>query len=276
MEEVTLYHNPDCGTSRNVLALLRHGRLTPRVIAYLKDPPSREDLQRLIAASGLSVRDVARKKGTPYAELGLGDASVSDDAILDAMMAHPILINRPLVETAKGVMLCRPSDVALDLLPSRPEKDLLKEDGVPFLRDHALPSDDPALEAALQDSHLATDDLRDPGRHVFAFRTLSGTPVGYGGFEMHDEEALLRSIVVDPAYRGRGIGRNLVALLSYRAARMGARRAWLFTTDGAGFFARIGFKPVARETAPAAILATRQGTGLCPGSASLFTRSLGF
>lgn len=131
--EVTIYHNPDCGTSRNVLALIRHADVTTMIIEYLKTPPDLETLRDLIARMGISVRDVIREKGTPYAELGLADKSLSDGALLDAMLAHPILINRPIVVTPKGVKLCRPSEAVLDLLPPMPEGEFAKEDGEPVL-----------------------------------------------------------------------------------------------------------------------------------------------
>lgn len=123
-----IYHNPNCGTSRNTLAMLRHVGIEPEVIDYLAHPPSRARLIELITAAGLSVRDAIRQKGTPYDALGLGDAALSDDALLDAMLAHPILINRPFVQTALGTRLCRPSEVVLEILPpmTRP---FTKEDG---------------------------------------------------------------------------------------------------------------------------------------------------
>ncbi|MGR7997829.1 arsenate reductase (glutaredoxin) [Xanthobacter sp. ZOL 2024] len=126
--DVIIYHNPDCGTSRNTLAMIRNAGIEPHVIEYLKTPPSRALLQQLIARAGLSVRDVLREKGTPYAELGLGDPALSDDALLNAMMAHPILINRPIVASPKGVRLCRPSELVLDLLPPQ-QGAFSKEDG---------------------------------------------------------------------------------------------------------------------------------------------------
>src|SRR5262245_46692944 len=115
---VTIYHNPACGTSRNTLAMIRQSGEEPVVIEYLKTPPSREQLSALIAAMGLPVRAVLREKGTPYAELGLGDPMWSDDELIDVMIAHPILINRPIVVTPKGTKLCRPSELVLDLLPN--------------------------------------------------------------------------------------------------------------------------------------------------------------
>lgn len=129
MSDITIYHNPACGTSRNVLGLIRNAGLEPVVIEYLKTPPSREELASLIARMGITVRDLLREKGTPYAELGLGDPALSDEALLDAMMAHPILINRPIVVTPRGVKLCRPSEAVLDLLDAPQRGEFRKEDG---------------------------------------------------------------------------------------------------------------------------------------------------
>jgi len=126
--DVVIYHNPECGTSRNTLAMIRNAGVEPHVIEYLKTPPSRVMLDQLIQRMGISVRALLREKGTPYGELGLGDPALTDDQLLDAMMAHPILINRPIVATPKGVKLCRPSEVVLDLLPPQQDK-FIKEDG---------------------------------------------------------------------------------------------------------------------------------------------------
>ena len=128
-EAVTIWHNPDCGTSRNTLAMIRAAGIEPTVVEYLKTPPTREELAKAIADAGLTPREAAREKGTPFAELGLGDPSVTDDAILDAMLAHPILINRPFVFASRGVRLCRPSEVALEILPEPLPADFTKEDG---------------------------------------------------------------------------------------------------------------------------------------------------
>jgi arsenate reductase len=125
---VTIYHNPACGTSRNTLAMIRQSGEDPVVIDYLKTPPSRERLIALIKAMNIPVRGLLREKGTPFAELGLADPKLSDDELLDAMMAHPILINRPIVETSKGVRLCRPSEAVLELL-REPATSFVKEDG---------------------------------------------------------------------------------------------------------------------------------------------------
>ncbi|MGY4290832.1 arsenate reductase [Bradyrhizobium sp. LM2.7] len=125
---VTIYHNPDCGTSRNTLAMIRQSGVEPVVIEYLKTPPSRETLKQLVAAMGITIRELLREKGTPYKELGLDDPKRTDDELLDAMMAHPILINRPIVVTPKGTHLCRPSEAVIDLL-SNPIGRFVKEDG---------------------------------------------------------------------------------------------------------------------------------------------------
>jgi len=125
---VTIYHNPACGTSRNTLAMIRQSGIEPAVIEYLRTPPSREKLKELIAAMNIPVRGLLREKGTPYKELGLDDPKWSDDELLDLMMAHPILINRPIVVSAKGVRLCRPSEAVIDLLDN-PVGRFVKEDG---------------------------------------------------------------------------------------------------------------------------------------------------
>jgi arsenate reductase len=126
---VTIYHNPDCGTSRNTLAMIRNAGIEPEVIEYLGTPPDRKTLKGLIARAGLTVRAALREKGTPYADLGLGDASLSDEQLLDTMMQYPILINRPFVVTPLGVRLCRPSEVVLEILPAGQRGSFAKEDG---------------------------------------------------------------------------------------------------------------------------------------------------
>lgn len=126
---VIIYHNPDCGTSRNTLAMIRNAGIEPHVIEYLKTPPARALLVQLIARAGLTPRELLREKGTPYAELGLGDTALTDEELIDAMIAHPILINRPLVVSEIGVKLCRPSELVLDILPSPQLHEFTKEDG---------------------------------------------------------------------------------------------------------------------------------------------------
>ena len=132
--DVVIYHNPDCGTSRNALAMIRNAGVEPHVIEYLKTPPARALLLQLIERMGISPRALLREKGTPYGELGLFDAAVTDDALVDAMMEHPILINRPIVVSPTGVRLCRPSEAVLDLLPAQ-RGAFVKEDGQSVVAD---------------------------------------------------------------------------------------------------------------------------------------------
>lgn len=131
--DVIIYHNPQCGTSRNALGLIRNAGIEPHIVAYLKTPPTRLLLRQMIERMGAGVRQVIREKGTPFEELELGDPSLSDDQLLDAMMAHPILINRPIVVTPLGVRLCRPSEAVLDILPASQRGEFRKEDGEPVV-----------------------------------------------------------------------------------------------------------------------------------------------
>ena len=127
--DIVIYHNPKCGTSRNTLGLIRNAGIEPHVVEYLRTPPSRALLVELIERAGISPRDLLREKGTPYAELGLDDTALSDEALVDAMMDYPILINRPLVVSPLGVKLCRPSEAVIDLLPAGQRGAFAKEDG---------------------------------------------------------------------------------------------------------------------------------------------------
>lgn len=129
MSDVTIYHNPQCGTSRNTLALIRNAGVEPQIIEYMQTPPDRATLIHLISRAGLTVREAIRQKGTPYAELGLDDPALSDEQLFDAMLANPILINRPFVVTAVGVRLCRPSELVLDILEQPQRGAFVKEDG---------------------------------------------------------------------------------------------------------------------------------------------------
>lgn len=275
--DIVIYHNPDCGTSRNTLALIRQGGIEPHVIEYLKTPPSRALLAQLVARMGIGVRSLMRQKGTPYVELGLEAPDLTDDLLLDAMMAHPILINRPIVVSPLGVKLCRPSDVVLDLFPpAAMPSSMQKEDGAPFLKDVPVDPSDPVLIAALRAEDLPVGDLAETGRIFFGYRTLDGQLVGFGGYELLGADALIRSVVVSPELRRARIGRNIVPLLLFRAHEAGAKRAWLLTTSASDFFSRFGFKPVERAEAPTAVLATRQASSLCPASAILMRREISF
>ena len=136
MTDITIYHNPACGTSRNTLALIRNSGAEPTVILYLETPPSRDELKKLIADMGISVRDLLRKNTEPYEQLGLAEDRFSNDELLDAMLAHPILINRPVVVTPLGTKLCRPSEVVLDILPDPQQGAFTKEDGEAVIDEH--------------------------------------------------------------------------------------------------------------------------------------------
>ena len=133
--DVVIYHNPDCGTSRNTLAMIRNAGIEPHVVEYLKTPPNRTLIERMLDRAGLSVRDALREKGTTFAELGLGDPALSDEQLLDAVEAHPVLLNRPPVVSPKGVRLCRPSEAVLDLLPGQ-QGEFVKEDGERVVDEH--------------------------------------------------------------------------------------------------------------------------------------------
>lgn len=133
MPDITIYHNPQCGTSRNVLALIRNSGVEPEVIEYLRTPPSRDTLRRLIADMGIAVRDLLRRKGTPYDELQLDNPALGDAQLIDAMLAHPLLINRPIVATPLATRLCRPSEAVLDILPAPQRGAFAKEDGEPVI-----------------------------------------------------------------------------------------------------------------------------------------------
>lgn len=129
MTDITIYHNPACGTSRNTLAMIRNSGVEPTVIEYLLNPPSRKELMVLVAAMGLTLREVLRQKGTPFVELGLSNSALTDEQLLDSIEQHPILIQRPIVKTPLGVRLCRPSEQVLDILPQPQKGPFTKEDG---------------------------------------------------------------------------------------------------------------------------------------------------
>lgn len=271
---IVIYHNPGCGTSLNALALIRHAGFEPHVIDYQLCPPEKPLLAEMIRQAGLSVRDALRIKGTPYQELGLDDPDLSDDTLLDAMLAHPILINRPLVVSERGTALCRPSDLVLDLLPDGPRTDFIKDNGEEILQNREVSGADHDLVRTLEEAGLPTIDLAEPDRWFVSFSHLSGAIVGYGGLEVYGEHALLRSLVVLPGARGKGHGKAMVALLARRAFDRGARRLWLLTRGAEAYFSRMGFIVTSREDAPEVILATREAQNLCPSSAVMLQKVL--
>jgi arsenate reductase len=269
----TIYHNPDCGTSRNVLSLLRHAGGEPKIVEYLKTPPSRTELSDLIARAGLPVRAALRRKGGPYDDLGLANPALSDADLFEAMHEHPILLNRPFVVTSKGAALCRPSDLALNLLDPLPEIDLRKEDGDAYLRDEKIEPDE-KLFAALAAEQLPTADLNNAGRIFYRYFSLTGELQGFGGFEPLGAHALLRSIVVPGHARGSGVGRTIVALLLRRAFDAGARTAYVLSRSAEPFFGKMGFEPVVRECAPPEILETKQACEICPADTTLLMKPI--
>jgi arsenate reductase (glutaredoxin) len=269
---ITIYHNPACGTSRNVLALIRAAGHEPTVIEYLSAPPDQASLTRLLTQMQMSARDLLRLKGTPFADSGLATAGLDDAQLIARMVVDPILINRPIVVSPLGVKLCRPSDLVVPLLPNGLRVDTLKSDGSPVLREVPIQDDIAELASALYAEGLPIDDLVDAGRRFFAYESLNGARVGFGGFECYGQEALIRSVVTLPHARGHGVGGSLLALLLRRAFDAGARRAWILTTNAAAYFERKGFRTVDRSQAPQEILVTQQVAALCPASAALLSR----
>lgn len=275
---VKIYHNPDCATSRSTLTLIRAFGIEPEIIEYLKAPPSEPELVELLDRMGATVRDVLREKGTPYAALQLGNSVKGEDELHAAIQKNPVLLNRPIVVTVKGAKLCRPSDVVLDLLPSPPDLNLIRDDGTPFLTDHKSSGSSSDLTSAMAEAGLPTADLAEPGRTLFQYATLDRHSVGWGGFELYDGDVLLRSVAVMPRFHRQGYGRNMAALLMRRAYDAGARQAYVLTGDPEArtFFEKLGFAAIDRSAAPAAILATRQASELCPASATLLTKRITF
>lgn len=268
-----IYHNPDCGTSRNTLALLRAFGPEPEIIPYLERPPARDRLLQLWKAAGLTIQDGLRRRGTPFGELGLDRPERTDDERLDAVARYPILINRPLVVTDKGVRLCRPADIALDLVETSADQALTKEEGAPFVRDRVIAPDGPFREA-LANAGLPVEDLDEPDRIFFDYRDLAGKLVGYGGFELYASDVLIRSVVVLDEARGKGIGRNLLLLLLHRAFDQGARQAYVLTTTAGDYLRNQHFEDLPRERAPNSILASAQAMHLCPADAVLLKRRI--
>ena len=272
---VTIYHNPACGTSRNVLALIRNAGIEPKVIEYLKHPPTRTELLDLVSQMDVPLRTIMRRKATPFDELGLGDPSLGDNALLDAIDKHPILINRPIVVTPLGVRLCRPSETVLDLLDRPQRSEFFKEDGEPVIVGQRL--DGKALEllkSALTSAGLPSADIGLPGQCLYRFTTTLDETVGFGGIEGDGADRLLRSLVVLPDKRGRHYGKAIANSLERLAGEDGAERLHLLTTDAASFFETTGYASSERDTAPATIARTAEFTTLCPASARYMVKSV--
>ncbi|MDB5395388.1 MAG: arsC, partial [Rhodospirillales bacterium] len=261
---VTIYHNPDCGTSRNVLAMIRNAGIEPRIIEYLETPPTRDELLSLVARMGIPLRAVLRRKGTPFDELGLGDPDVTDDALLDAVERHPILINRPIVITPRSVKLCRPSEVVLEVLDTRQRTAFVKEDGDPVVMPISLAGGQlEELHAALESAALPNSDITLAGRQLYRFTTTLGELVGFGGLEGDGGDRLVRSVVVLPSFRRRGYGKAITIALERLAVRDGATRLHLLTETAVPFFQSAGYVAAERAAAPSDIAASAEFTKLC-------------
>jgi arsenate reductase len=264
----TIYHNPACGTSRNTLAMIRNAGIEPIVVEYLKTPPSRDELLSLVTRMGVPLRAALRRKGTPFDDLKLGDPALPDSALLDAIERNPILINRPIVVTARGVKLCRPSEVVLDLLDAPQASAFVKEDGEPVVRASPFEAHDMTeLTALLTASALPTADLTLRGRQFYRFTDTLGEMVAVGGSEGRGPDRLVRSLAVLPPARGKGFGKAVAATLEHLAGNDGAKRLHLLTTTAAPFFERLGYVAADRSTAPPEISRSAEFVGLCPASA---------
>lgn len=236
--------------------------------------PDRASLQQAIADAGMNVRDAMRRKGTPFEALGLDDPSLDDDALIDAMLAEPILINRPFVRTAGGVALCRPAERVFDLIDVSPPAGLTRTDARPLTPDTPVRADDPALAEALAGAGLPIEDLAQTSARFFSYAEPGGPVIGYAAFEPLGTHALVRSVVVLPQARARGHTRTIVPLLLRRAFDAGARDAWLLTETAEPVFERLGFVPVARQDAPREVRGTSQFSLLCPQSATLMHKKI--
>jgi arsenate reductase len=285
MPDVTIFHNPACGTSRNTLALIRHAGIEPTVIEYLKTPPTKDTLRELVAAMGGSVRSLLREKGTPYVELGLGEFRWTDEQLLDFIGQHPILMNRPVVVTPLGTKLCRPSEEVLELLPVGQLPPFIKEDGEAVhdsgvrraagglaLRP-ACELDWPSIEALLKVNSLPIDGVREHlGAYIVA--TADDMVVGTAGVELYGEAGLLRSVAVLPEWQKQGIGTVMLERIVADARTRGLSRMYLLTTTAADYFAGLGFTLQPRDSAPAALQVSAEFRGACPASAVLMVRSI--
>jgi arsenate reductase len=271
---VTIYHNPDCGTSRNTLAMIRNAGIEPDIIEYLKTPPSRDTLVDLVNRMGVPLRTVLRRKGAPFDDLGLGDRSLPDAALLDAVARYPILLNRPIVVTPQGVRLCRPSEVVLDLIDRPQRTRFIKEDGQPVVIAHPVDAAGQAsMAAALNEAGLLPTDPDGPDQFLYRFTDTLGETVGFGGLEGSGPDLLLRSLVILPEFRGRGFGGAAATTLERIAGGIGPARLHLLTIGAGPFFERLGYHAAARAEAPPAIAQTGEFAGLCPATARYFVKS---
>jgi arsenate reductase (glutaredoxin) len=236
---VEIYHNPSCTMSRNALRLIRETGVEPRIIEYLETPPSRAELLQRLHVARVPVREILRSKESQFADLGLADKSLPETAMLDALDAHPILMQRPIVVTPLGVNVCRPPELVLALLQNAPPPDTKREDGSDFLIDEKVELS-PRLVSALTAEGMPSAAL--DGSTIYRMRSLAGTEIGYAGIRIEGRAALLTAFTVVPAERNKRSGRNMMHLLLRRAYDLGAREISVTTDKAAGFFRSLGFE----------------------------------
>lgn len=237
---VEIYHNPSCSMSRNALRLIREAGVEPKIIEYLETPPTRAELLQRLDEAQIPVREILRTKESQFAALGLADNSLPDTAILDALDAHPILMQRPIVVSPLGVNVCRPPELVLALLHNAPRPETRREDGSDFLVDEEIELS-PQLISALLAEDMPVDAL-DDSCTVYRMRSLAGAELAYAAIEIERRVARLIAFVVLPAARNKRVGRNMMHLLSRRAFDLGAREMSVASGKAAGFFHRLGFE----------------------------------
>jgi arsenate reductase len=238
---VEIYHNPSCSMSRNALRLIRETGVEPRIIEYLETPPDRAELMQLLEAARISVPEILRSKESHFADLGLGDNPLPDSALLDALDAHPILMQRPIVVTALGVNVCRPPELVLALLQNAPRPGTKREDGSDFLIDEEIPFS-AELIAELTSADASASELTEACT-TLRVRTLDGAEIGHAGFQIRGKAAELIAFTVLPAARRAHAGTNMMRLVLRRAYDLGAREMTVTTDRAVEFLAAVGFKP---------------------------------
>jgi arsenate reductase len=237
---VEIYHNPSCSMSRNALRLIRSTGIEPHIIEYLNTPPTRLSLERLLARGNISAREILRSKETAFSELRLDNSALSDAELLQAIGAHPILMQRPIVVSPLGVNFCRPPELVLELLEHRPGGDVKREDGSDFLVDERVPYT-PDVAAALVVAGLR-DDALDETCVIYRIRTLAGAASGFAGFRLEGLRAQFSAVAL-PSTAHTNTRKNVMHLLLRRAYDLGAREMHADAGPADAFFADMGFRP---------------------------------
>lgn len=237
---VEIYHNPSCSMSRNALRLIRETGVEPRIIEYLEAPPTRAELLQRLDEARIRVREILRSKESQFTDLGLADNSLTDTAMLDALDAHPILMQRPIVVTSRGVNVCRPPELVLALLQNAPPPGTKREDGSDFLIDEEIELS-PQLISMLSAEGMPAGAL-DQNFTIYRVRSLAGAEIGYAGIGVEGRAARLLAFLVLPAERNKHAGRNMMHLLVRRAYDLGAREMSVTAGKAAGFFRSVGFE----------------------------------